>query len=294
MALSLPYSGMRFLFLIATLYFLNSCSSMNEKVDSTINEPSIFDHTEQSINTEPNKISTKKLPGYVSPDSSWSVSLTIEEGKLTEFIIHNNDGEIKNTELIVPEDLIGGVDFTSVKWTKSGNLLITNVGGKSDGNYVLTIDKKGIYKYNNRILEVLEEDQVIFMDPHHNKPIPSINASYSQKNNLTTFNYSYSYSNTSIGCSNNEHSFSFDIKTSEPNFELTGDQLKNINFKYHLTGGLLFQDSKDILEGYISGNKNPDNSWTVHVKIIFTVSQVPVQSEENLTRRIDQRDTYLA
>lgn len=267
---------------------------MNEKVDSTTNEPSIINHTEQSYNTEPNQISTKKLPGYVSPDSSWSASLTIEEVNLTEFIIHHKDGEINTTELKVPNDLIGEVDFTTVKWTKSGNMLLPNVGGTSDGYYELTIDKKGIYKYTKRILEVLTEDQVIIMEPQvNNKPIPSINASYSQKNNLTTFNYSHSYSDPSIGCSNNEYSFSFDIKTSEPNFELTGDQLKNINFKYYLSGGLLFQDSKDILDGYISGKKNPDNSWTVHMKAIFTVSQVPVQSEENLTRTIDQKAIYL-
>ncbi|TNF48899.1 MAG: hypothetical protein EP305_04220 [Bacteroidetes bacterium] len=285
---------MRFLFLIVTLYFLNSCNSTNEKVDSTTNDTSIFDHTEQSINTETNQISTKKLPGYVSPDSSWSVSLTIEEGNLTEFIIHNKDGQINTTELKVPNDLIGGVDFTTVNWTKSGNLLIPNVGGTSDGYYELTINKKGIYNYKKRILEVLTEDQVVIMNPKvQNKPIPSINASYSQNANVTTFNYSYRYSDPSIGCSNNEHSFSFEITTNESNFELMGDQLKNINFKYHLTGGLLFQDSKDILDGYISGKKNPDNSWTVHVKVIFTVSQVPVQSEENLTRTIDQKDTYL-
>jgi hypothetical protein len=136
-------------------------------------------------------------------------------------------------------------------------------------------------------MQIVQEETSV----HFKEPKTSIQAHYVLVSNSIQFEKNYTYSDPSVGCGNSSYSMQFSVPVADSHFVITGQDLQSINFAYNHSGGLLFYNSTEVLDGYIEGRKLANGNWDVLVKVFFKAEETPSLSESS-EHNVKMHDEY--
>jgi len=86
------------------------------------------------------------VQAVVSPDSSFAIDMIIAEGVVEAFTLIRPDINYYYP-VVLPDDIIGGVDYTHEIWENDSLLVLPNIGGTGTGYYQMTINHFGEYSF---------------------------------------------------------------------------------------------------------------------------------------------------
>ena len=75
----------------------------------------------------------------------------------------------------------------------------------------------------------------------------------------------------SVGCSGSVEVLSFTIVNPTDTFVIENDQLHTIDFKYHIEGGLYWEDGENPYQGVVKGMLLEDNAWQIQIDVWMTM-----------------------
>jgi hypothetical protein len=280
--------------LILVLFILVGCGNEQTENNSATNlqsdtsaVKSLELENERSLNT-----TTKS-----KNDTSWNVVLAINEGFFESYTINYSNGK----QLTVPVDeriiLIGGVDHPPARFINDTTYFVPHIGGSKNGHFELYIYKNGKCKYKEVITRkpsptIIDEEVEISQAPQPTAKQPEIKTNYIQTaTHLKLTKTIKNFGSPSIGCSESqtEINFSVPINATDTCY-IANNDLKNIAFNYHYSGGLYEETSKQLLKGYIKGSKQPDNSWLIESEIWFEVTSFP--NKKNFEKKLQFNEIY--
>lgn len=265
---------------ILVLFILIGCGNEQPKNISVTDQQSNTNTGNASIlnNDSPLNGTTK-----LGSNTNWDVKLAINEGFFESYTINYNNGK----QLTVPVDervpLIGGVDHPPAHFINDTTYFVPHVAGSKNGHFELYIYKNGSCNYKEIITRkpttpiIIEEEVEISQTPQPTPKQPEIKNKYTQTAthlNITTTIRNYGKPN--IGCSNSHTEINFSIPINATDtFYIENNDLRNISFNYHYSGGLYEETGKQLTKGNIKGVKQIDNSWVIELEIWFQVTSFP-------------------
>lgn len=93
-----------------------------------------------------------------------------------------------------------------------------------------------------------------------------------------------------VGCSGGGNELSFTIKNPADTFLIETEMLKTLNFKYHINGGLYWEDGECPYKGKVKGMLLPDNTWQIEINVWIKMTDLQLNKE--IERQIIINDKF--
>jgi hypothetical protein len=94
-----------------------------------------------------------------------------------------------------------------------------------------------------------------------------------------------------VGCNGGGNELSFTIKNPSDTFLIENEMLNTINFKYHINGGLNFEDGENPNKGKVKGILLPDNNWQIEINLWIKMTDLQLNKE--IERQIIVNDKFI-
>ena len=94
-----------------------------------------------------------------------------------------------------------------------------------------------------------------------------------------------------VGCSGGGNELSFTVINPADTFLIENEMLKTLDFKYHINGGLYWEDGGSPIKGKVKGLLLPDNSWEIEINVWIKMTDLQLNKE--IERQIIIKDKFL-
>jgi hypothetical protein len=94
-----------------------------------------------------------------------------------------------------------------------------------------------------------------------------------------------------VGCSGGGNELSFTIKNPSDSFLIENEMLNTISFKYHINGGLNWEDGENPYKGTVRGMLLPDNNWQIEINVWIRMRDLQLNKERE--RQIIVSDKFI-
>jgi hypothetical protein len=94
-----------------------------------------------------------------------------------------------------------------------------------------------------------------------------------------------------VGCSGGGNELSFTILNPVDTFLIENEMLKTLNFKYHINGGLYWEDGENPHKGKVKGMLLPDNTWQIEINVWIKMTELQLNKE--IERQIIINDKFI-
>jgi hypothetical protein len=137
----------------------------------------------------------------------------------------------------------------------------------------------------------VEETEISQAPPQKPKQ-PEIKANYIQTATEIKFTRTIkNFGDPSIGCSDSQTELIFSIPINNTDsFYISNNDLKNLNFSYHYSGGLYEETSQQLLRGFIKGIQQTDKSWLIESEVWFLATSFP--NAKDFEKKLNFNEIY--
>lgn len=272
--------------IVFSVLFCSCDSKYHENDRNTINK-NIIEDIDSSID---NHSFLDNLPEFsiLSNDSSWAIEFFFIEGQLEKYKIYYSDGTSKNLITKLPNDIIGGMDYSSEIWKNDTTLLLPNIGGTREGSYQMYIYKHGNYYFKHKKKKV--QDEILETESgnnseSYNQPIIINQSTFWRDGEMLKFEYQFSNSGPrDIGCGGSSENWSLFVPANLTEFEFHKQEIEKSKFEYWRSGGNNFGHLVHTVSGTIKGKYLQENKWEIHLDVKILINDAHGNHEIQINR----------
>jgi hypothetical protein len=159
-------------------------------------------------------------------------------------------------------------------------------------NTVLSMPKQ------TKLKSIAKSEEVAFLTegsapPEQNNFIPGFvrNEFYKVGNNYYFKRKVKQDEDSRVGCSGSENELSFTVTNPGDTFIIENENIKALNFKYQIIGGIYAEEAVTVLKGKVKGIMLPDHNWQITIDLWFKMKDLQLNKE--IERHIIVNDKFI-